>query len=323
MISATSAASGSEVCERSARRRRSSGEPCWSAYRTGSVFLCRARSVGSLPVDCSLPQMPEQVVVDLEREPERPAEAPVARDDLVVVGRQQGASLDRGRDQGRGLAADHVEVELDRHRLVRRGRRDVEVLALAQLHARLVVEAHQAQDLGVAEAEVGQSVQRDPRQAEDQVARVDRLRHAVEHPQGRAVPPLHVAVLDVVVDEAEVVAELDRRGARQRGPVIALDRRVREEPEQGAHALAARAVSALEPEVVADHLVHVRRRGVPVVDDTQDLRLGVGDEEGDVDVARDGHGPGSVAASDANVFVKSSLLVARRQRRRSRRDRRR
>ena len=27
---------------------------------TGSVFLCRARSVGSLPVDCSWPQIPSR-----------------------------------------------------------------------------------------------------------------------------------------------------------------------------------------------------------------------------------------------------------------------
>ena len=81
---------------------------------------------------------------------------------VVVVGGEQRAGLDRGRDQRRGLAADHVEVELDGHRVVRRGRRDVDVLALAQRDAGLVVQAHQAQDLGVAEAEVGQAVEGDP-----------------------------------------------------------------------------------------------------------------------------------------------------------------
>ena len=75
-------------------------------------------SDGSLPVACSAPQMPEQVVVELEREPERPAEGAVAGDHLVVVGGEQRAGLDRGGDQGGGLAADHVEVQLDRHQLV-------------------------------------------------------------------------------------------------------------------------------------------------------------------------------------------------------------
>ena len=68
---------------------------------------------------------------------------------------------------------------------------------------------------GVGEAEVGQAVERDPAEAEQHVARVDRLGDAVERPQRRPVAALAVVVLDVVVDEAEVVAELDRGGARQ------------------------------------------------------------------------------------------------------------
>ena len=57
-------------------------------------------------------------------------------------------------------------------------------------------------------------MERDPRQAEQHVAGVDRLGDAVERPERRPVAPLAVAVLDVVVDEAEVVAELDGGGAR-------------------------------------------------------------------------------------------------------------
>jgi hypothetical protein len=131
--------------------------------------------------------------------PQRPAERPVAPDDLFVVGRQERAGLDRGGDQRRGLAADHVEVQLDRHQLVRLARRDVDVLALAQRDARLVVEAHQPEDLRVAEAQLREPVERDPRQAEQHVAGVDRLGDAVHCPQGRPVAALEVAVLDVVV----------------------------------------------------------------------------------------------------------------------------
>ena len=170
---------------------------------------------------------PEQVVVELEGEAERPAEAAIAGDDLVVVGRQQRAGLDRGGDERRGLAPDHVEVRSTRHELVRLARRDVDVLALAQGQAGLVVQAHQAQDLGVGEAEVGQPMEGDARQAEQRVAGVDRLRDAVDRPQRRAVAALGVAVLDVVVDEAEVVPELDGRGAGQRAPVVAGDARRR------------------------------------------------------------------------------------------------
>ena len=166
-----------------------------------------------------------------------------------------GAGLDRGRDERGGLAPDHVEVGLDRHELVGLARRDVDVLALAQGEARLVVQAHEAQDLGVREPEVGQPMEGDARQAEQRVAGVDRLRHAVHRPQRRPVAPLAVAVLDVVVDEAEVVAELDRRGAGQGLAVVAGDRGVGEQAEEGPHALAAAGARAVEREVVADHLV--------------------------------------------------------------------
>ena len=195
-----------------------------------------------------------------------------------------------------------------------RRRRDVQVLPLAQPHARLVVQPHQPQDLAVGEAEVGQPVERDAREAEHQVAGVDRLRHAVERPQRGPVAALGVAVLDVVVHEAEVVPELDRGRARQRRPVVARDRRIGQQAEQRAHPLAARAVLAVEPEVVADHLVHARRGRVAVRDDPHDLRLGVGEEDGQVDVARDGHDSSSVAARGVNVFAKSSLLDAPRRR---------
>ena len=79
----------------------------------------------------------------------------------------------------------------------------------------------------------------DPRQAEQRVAGIDGLRDAVDRPEGGAVAPLGVAVLDVVVDEAEVVAELDRRGARQRAPMVAGDGGVGEQAQERPHALAA------------------------------------------------------------------------------------
>ena len=182
---------------------------------SGSVFLCLARSDGSLPVDCSSPQMPEQVVVELERHAQRPAEAAVGVDDGLVVGGQHGAGLHRCRDQRSGLAADHVEVEVDRQTVVVLGAPDVHELALAQREARLVVQAHQRQHLGVREAQIGQPVERHARQREQRVAGVDRLRHAPHRPQRGSMPALDVAVLDVVVDQAEVVAQLDGGGAGQ------------------------------------------------------------------------------------------------------------
>ena len=75
-----------------------------------------------------------------------------------------------------------------------------------------------------------------------------------------AMAALHVAVLDVVVDEAEVVAELHGRGARQRA-LRARRRSTRRRAGRAAVASACRAaVRPVEAQVVADHLVQPARR---------------------------------------------------------------
>jgi hypothetical protein len=165
---------------------------------------------------------------------------------------------------------------------------------LAQRDARLVVEAHESQDLRIAEPELGQPMQGDPRQAEQHVAGVDRLRDAVDRPERRPMAPFAVAILDVIVDEAEVVAELDGRGAGKRGSVVTRDRGVRQESQQGPDPLAGRRVLVVEAEVVANHLVDAGSRGLGArPDDAQDLRLRVGDERRQVELARHrGHLPG-------------------------------
>ena len=235
--------------------------------------------------------------------------AAVAGDDVLVLGREDGARLDRGGDEGRGLAPDHVEVEVDAHQLVRRAHRDVEVLALAQREAGLVEEAHQAQDGPVREAEVGQAVEGDPRQAEQRVAGVDRLRDAVDRPERRAVAALDVAVLDVVVDEAEVVAELDGGRAGQRALVLAGDAGVGQQAEERPHPLAAGRARAVEREVVADHLVQPVGRRIAVADEADDLALRVGDERGEVDIGRGGRH--RRAECTRNVYGAGSLIGRR------------
>ncbi len=126
---------------------------------------------------------------------------------------------------------------------------------------------------------------------------VDRLGDAVEGPERRAVAALAIAVLDVVVDEAEVVPELDGGGPGQGGGVVAGDRGVGEQAQERSHPLAGRRPIAIEPEVVADHLVGARGRGVVIADEPEDLRLGVGDQGVEVELARHGsHRGASVAA---------------------------
>ena len=112
------------------------------------------------------------------------------------------------------------------------------------------------------------------------------------------VAPLDVAVLDVVVDEAEVVAELDGRGARAGPGVLARDRGVGEEAEEGAHPLAARHVRR-RPGPGGSGSSRTRRPWTASWPSThaEDLGLRVLEEAAEVDVVRDRHAPPSVAAS--------------------------
>ena len=106
---------------------------------------------------------------------------------------------------------------------------------------------------------------------------------AGDRPQRRAVPPLGAVVLDVVVHEAEVVAQLDRRRARQGGLVRPGQRLVGEQAEERPESFAADAVLPVEAEVIAHLLVH-RTRGLVLGlgDELEDGRFRVGDEGLDV-----------------------------------------
>ena len=98
-------------------------------------------------------------------------------------------------------------------------------------------------------------MQGDARQAEQRVAGIDRLGDAIHGPQRRPMTTLTVAVLDIVVDEAEVVPQLHRGSAGKRLAVVARDRRVSKETEQRPNALTAIAALPVERKVVADHLI--------------------------------------------------------------------
>ena len=194
-----------------------------------------------------------------------------------IVGGQDGAGLHRCADQGRGLLADHLEVGIDGD-IGLPLEADVEVLPLAQRQARLVVHAHQRQHPPLAEAVLEEPIEREPAQREQRVTRVDGEGHAPHRPQGRPMTPFGVGVLDVVVDEAEVVAQLHRRGAGQGRAVVAGERVVGEKAEQRAHPLAARTVGAIQAEVIGQHLVQRPRVPAALVEDARHLRLDVGQE---------------------------------------------
>src|SRR5450759_21094 len=119
----------------------------------------------------------------------------------------------------------------------------------------------------------------DAAQCEKRVSGVDRLRDTVHGPESGPVTTLTVAVLDVVVDQAEVVAEFHGSSSGQCRPVVACNRGIREQSEKRAYPLAGR-TAAVEPEVVTDHLVKPGRGGIALRKEAQDLPLGIGDQIG-------------------------------------------
>src|SRR5688500_17712034 len=70
-------------------------------------FLAPGNIRGLLAGALFLAPDPQQVVVELEGDAQGPTERAVAADDLIVAGGEEGACLDRGGDEGGGLAADH------------------------------------------------------------------------------------------------------------------------------------------------------------------------------------------------------------------------
>ena len=187
--------------------------------------------------------------------------------------------LDRRRDQGGGLAADHVEVQLDRHQVVRS--RCSRCRCTGPRTARRHVSSYRRIRRRTFASGNPRSVSR-WRAIRDRLNSVSPVLIAwgtpwTAHRVG-AVAALPFAVLDVVVDEAEVVAELDGRGTRERAPMVAGDRGVGEQAEQRPDALAARGPGPVEREVVADHLVQAVGRRVAIAARGGRSRLGVGDE---------------------------------------------
>ena len=95
-----------------------------------------------------------------------------------------------------------------------------------------------------------------------------------------------VVILDVIVNEAEVVAHLDRGGTGQRLHVVADDGLVGQQADKWAHALATRRVT-VEAHVIADHRVQLASaRILGPSDDAEDLSLGVCDEAVEVDAGQ-------------------------------------
>ena len=101
---------------------------------------------------------------------------------------------------------------------------------------------------------------------------------------------LEVAVLDVVVDQAEVVAQLDRGGTRQRGPIVIGEGLVDEQAQQGTDPLPARPLALVDAQVVGEHLVQRPGVPVPLAEDDPHLVLDLPEQVGklgpDVHLAR-------------------------------------
>ena len=246
----------------------------------------------------------EQVVVELEGEAERPAEAAIAGDDRLVGGRQERAGLDRGGDEGRRLAPDHVEVEIDADELVRGAHRDVDVLALAQRQAGLVEQAHQAQDRACRGSRGPVSRWRAMR---DRLNIVSPVLIAcgtpwIVHRVGRWRRSTSPSSMSSWTSE-KLWPSSTAAAPGQRALVLAGDAGVGEQAEQRPHPLAARRTRPVECEVVADHLVEPVGRRIAVADEADDLALGVGDQGGEVDVRGRGRHRGPSVHETCTVQV--------------------
>ena len=199
--------------------------------------------------------------------------------DLGVVDRQDRPGHDRCTEQGGGLLADHLVVGLDGD-VVAALEADVEVLPLAEREAGLVVDLHEVEHPPVVVVlTVEQPIQREAAQREERVAGVDGRRDAPHRPEGGPMPALAVGILDVVVHEAEVVPELERRGSGEGLAVVAAQRLVGEDTEQRPDPFAAAARSvAVETEVVGEHLVQRPGGAGALVQDVRHLGLDVGQD---------------------------------------------
>src|SRR5688500_8247177 len=154
------------------------------------------------------PEAALDVIGHLEGHAEVVAEPTVGLHDFFIIGGEDGSRLDRCAEQGGGLLADHLEVGLDAD-LILPLEGDVQVLALAQRQAGLVVDAHQPEDTVVAEPVLEEPIQGEAAEREQRVAGVDGERYAPDRPQRGPMPPFEGRILDVVVHQAEVVTQLD------------------------------------------------------------------------------------------------------------------
>ena len=137
-------------------------------------------------VDWTLSVAETITVYSASRQAERITEAAEGGDGLRVLGGQDGGCLDAGGHQRGGLQVDHLEVLLDRH-VQSALEADVQVLALAQGQAGLVVDSHQLEDLaGIGGIRIvllaRQPVERQSRQGEQGVPGVDGLGDAPADP---------------------------------------------------------------------------------------------------------------------------------------------
>ena len=225
------------------------------------------------------PERALDVIGHLEGHAEVVPELPIRLVDLGVVDGQDRAGHDRGAEQCGGLLADHLVVRLDGH-VVAALEADVEILPFAEREARLVVDLHQVEDASILVfLALEEPVQGEPAQREERVAGVDRGRDAPQGPERGPMTALAVGVLDVVVDEAEVVPELERSGAGQGLLVVPAEGLVGEEAEERTDSLPAplRGVG-IEPEVVGEHLVQRPGRAGSLVQDVRHLGLDVGQD---------------------------------------------
>ena len=119
----------------------------------------------------------------------------------------------------------------------------------------------------------------DAADGEEGVTRVDGMGDPLTHPEGGSSTALCVAVFDVVMHQAEVMAELNGCGSRDGALPVAGERCVGEQPEEWPHSLPKPCGRIAVAHVIADLVVHVcGDRLLPLREERKDRLVCCGDE---------------------------------------------
>ena len=156
---------------------------------------------------------------------------------------------------------------------------NINELPLTEAEAGLVINLHHPDHLCVREAERAQAVRCNAADGEEGVTSIDGVGDPLTHPEGGSPTALCVTIFNIVMHQAEVVAELNGGGSGDGALPVAGERRVGEQSEEWAHPLPKPCGWIAVAHVIADLVVHVcGDRLLPLREEFKDRLVCCGDE---------------------------------------------